>query len=161
MTTVANIVRTDHAPVLLRENTEQAGLSQLEVNVIFTDLKATALALKTACGLAANLNACIRMRAAFAVPLRLPLDHPHISIAFMEKVLCDLVSELPDDGPEITGHLYLCRERIATFSQVLYPNSLVVIAGRMRPWRTTENRIAQHLQSEGHRVILVPFGRKS
>ena len=129
MTNIAKIARTSEPPVLLSENAEQSSLRQLEVNVIFTGTKATALALKTASRLAADLNACIRIRAAFAVPVRLPLDHPQVSIAFMEKLLADLVFQLPEDAPEATGHIYLCRERKETFSRVLLPNSLVVIAG--------------------------------
>ena len=126
------------------------------MNVIFTGVKGTSMALKTASQLAADLNACIRIRAAFAVPMRLPLDHPQISIVFMEKLLSDLAAQLPEDAPEATGHIYLCRDRLETFSRVLFPNSLVVIAGPKRPWRTDESRIARRLQSNGHRVIFVP-----
>jgi hypothetical protein len=156
MRNIANIARTIEPPVLLPESTDQSGLSQLEVNVIFTGVKGTSMALKTASQLAADLNACIRIRAAFAVPMRLPLDHPQISIVFMEKLLSDLAAQLPEDAPEATGHIYLCRDRLETFSRVLFPNSLVVIAGPKRPWRTDESRIARRLQSNGHRVIFVP-----
>jgi hypothetical protein len=155
MTNIANIARTIAPPSLLPESGDQSGLKQLEVNVIFTGVKATSLALKLASRLAADLNACIRIRAAFAVPLRLPLDHPQVSISFMEKLLADLVSQLPEDAPEATGHIYLCRERKETFSRVLFPNSLVVIAGPKRPWPTDESRIVRLLQSEGHRVIFI------
>ena len=124
MKNTTNIERTDWQPVP-QQNSEQPGLNQLELNVIFTGTKATALALKTASNLAADLQACIRIRAAFAVPMRLPLEHPQISIAFMEKVLADLVSQVPEDGPETTGHIYLCRDRMEAFSQALHANSLV------------------------------------
>ncbi|HWF39659.1 MAG TPA: hypothetical protein VG322_14130 [Candidatus Acidoferrales bacterium] len=161
MTNIANITRTIEPPVRPPESAEQSGLRHLEVNVIFTGTKATALALKTASRLAADLNARIRILAAFAVPVRLPLDHPQVSVAFMEKLLGDLVSQLPDEAPEATGHIYLCRERMETFSRVLLPNSLVVLAGPKRPWRTDESRIAQRLQSGGHRVIFVPLGSRN
>lgn len=152
-------MRSEHAPVL-PEKSQASGLGQLDVNVIFTNSRATALALKATTALATSLNARIHIRAAFEVPFRLPLDHPQVSIAFMEKVLSDLVSELPHDGPEITGHLYLCRERIETFLRILCPNSLVVIAGQRRPWPTTESRMARRLRSGGHRVIFIRFRRE-
>jgi hypothetical protein len=161
MKNIANIAGTNWSPAFFQENAEQSDLKQLEVNVIFTGTKATTVALKTASSLAANLEGCIRIRAAFAVPMRLPLDHPQISIAFVEKLLADIVSQAPADGPETTGHIYLCRERTQAFSQALHPNSLVVIAGPKRPWPTAESRLARHLESEGHRVIFVPLGRKT
>src|SRR5260370_910478 len=57
---------------------------RLEVNVIFTDAQATAVALKTAGSLARDLGACIRVRAAIAVPYSLPLDKPPVSVHFTE-----------------------------------------------------------------------------
>jgi len=155
MRNIADIARTIEPPVLLPESSDQSGLRQLEVNVIFTGVKGTSMALETASQLATGLNARIRIRAAFAVPVRLPLDHPQISIAFMEKLLSDLAAQLPEDAPEATGHIYLCRDRMETFSRVLKPSSLVVIAGPKRPWRTDESRIVRRLQSHGHRVIFI------
>jgi hypothetical protein len=153
--TTNNVERT---PVLLRHETEQSPLGQFQVNVIFTDSRATVHALKVATELAAGLCANIRIRVAVAVPMRLPLDHPQVSIIFMKKVLSDLVAKVPHDCAEITGHLYLCRERIEAILHVLVPNSLVVIAGPKRPWPTVESRIAKRLQSEGHRVLFTPIG---
>jgi len=162
MRNIANVVRTIEPPVLFPGSSDQSGVRQLEVNVIFTGVKGTSVALETASHLAAGLNASIRIRAAFAVPLRLPLEHPQVSIAFMEKLLADLASQLPEDAPEVTGHIYLCRDRMEAFSRVLGPNSLVVIAGPKRLWRTDESRVARRLQSGGHRVIFVPTnGRRT
>ena len=147
----------DRAPILTRDQAEPSALGQLEVNVIFTDSRATAWAFKAAMALAADLDACIRVRAAIAVPFCLPLDRPQVSISFTEKVLSQLVSQAEPNDLEVTIHLYLSRDRIETFSQVLRPNSLVVIAGRKRLWPTPESRIAERLQSRGHRVLFIPF----
>jgi hypothetical protein len=94
-----------------------------------------------------------------AVPFPLPLNHPQVSIPFAEEVLSALVSEFEQNSLDITGHLYLSRNRVETFLQILQPNSLVLIAGRKRPWPTAESRIATKLQSEGHRVVFIPFRR--
>jgi len=148
------------APALIWEGTESSfGTAPLEVNVLFTDRRATRAALLAAMGLATDLNATIRVRAVIAVPFALPLDHPQVSIPFTEEVLAALVSEFEQNSLDITAHLYLSRNRIETFLQILQPNSLVVIAGRKRPWPTLESRIAAKLQSEGHRVVFIPFRR--
>jgi len=148
------------APALFREGPESSpGPAPLEVNVLFTDWRATRAALRALTGLAADLNATIRVQAVIAVPFALPLDHPQVSIPFTEKVLSALVAEFEQNSLDITAHLYLSRNRIETFLQILQPNSLVVIAGRKRPWPTAESRIATKLQSEGHRVVFIPFRR--
>ena len=130
---------------------------QLEVNVIFTDPVATAVALETATTLALDLNACVRLRAAIVVPFRLPLDCPQVSISFIEGVLSDLVRNLRANNIDLTVHLYLSRDRTQTFLEILRPPSLVVISGRKRLWASGESRLAKRLQSEGHRVLFLPF----
>jgi hypothetical protein len=157
MTNELSAVRSERPPVLTWERAEPSAPGQLEVNVIFTDPHATASAFKAATTLAADLDACIRVRAAIAVPLRLPLVRPQVSIPFMEKVLSELVSRAEPSSLDVTIHLYLSRDRIETFLQVLHPNSLVIIAGRKRLWPTPESRIAKSLQSQGHRVMFIPF----
>jgi len=147
------------ARALVWEGTDSSGPAPLEVNVLFTDRRATRVALRAATGLATDLNATIRVRAVVAVPFALPLDHPQVSIPFTEEVLSGLVSEFEQNSLDITAHLYLSRNRIEAFLQILQPNSLVVIAGRKRPWPTAESRIAIKLQSEGHRVVFIPFRR--
>jgi len=105
---------------------------RLEVNVLFTDLQATAAASDFAQSFAHELGARISLRAAVAVPLQLPLDQPQVSVAFFQNVMRGLVAQLKRETFDPTLHLYLCRDRVWAFSQVLTPNSLVVIAGRRR-----------------------------
>jgi len=148
------------ALALAREGIESSGLGPLEVNVLFTDVQATRAALRAATELATDLNAAIRVRAVIAVPLALPLDHPQVSIPFAEEALSALVWEFKQNSLDITAHLYLSRNRVETFFEILPPNSLVVVAGRKRPWPTLQSRIARRLQSEGHRVVFIPFRRR-
>ena len=138
---------------------EELGPGRLEVNVIFTDPQATVTALKTAGSLARDLGACIRVRAAIAVPYGLPLDKPPVSVRFTEGLLSDLVCRLELDTFEPSVHLYLCRDQVETLVQVLRPNSLVVIGGRKHWWPTAERRMARALRSKGHRVVFIGLKR--
>ena len=133
----------------------------LAVNVIFTDVQSTAAALKFAQSFARELGARISLRAAVAVPFQLPLDQPQISVAFLQDAMRELVAQLKSETFDPTIHLYLCRDRIWALSQVLKPNSLVVIAGRKRWWPTAETRMARALRAEGHRVIFVDSKTRS
>ena len=127
----------------------------LEVNVIFTELQATAAALTFAQSLARELGAHIQLRAAINVPPQLPLDEPPVSVAFLQENLRKLVSQLESDTFDPRVHVYLCRDRVEALLQVLKPNSVVVIGGRKHWWPTSESRMARALRAKGHRVILV------
>ena len=133
----------------------------LELNVIFTDLQSTAAALNFAQFFALELGARISLRAAVAVPFQLPLDRPPVSVAFLQDVMRKLVSQLKRETFDPTLHLYLCRDRVWGLSQVLKPNSLVVIAGRKRWWPTAETRMADALRAKGHQVVFVDSKKQS
>lgn len=137
------------------ETTAETDSQPLEVNVIFTELQATAAALRAAESLARGLGACIRLWAAIIVPLRLPLDRPPVSVRFMEQLLGDLAGQPEQDGSDVTVHLYVCRDWLGALSQVLKPNSLVVIGGRTHWWPTAASRMAGALRGKGHRVVFV------
>src|ERR1035441_9645471 len=94
-------------PSVSWETAEGLGPGRLEVNVIFTDPQATAAALKTAGSFARDIGACIRVRAAIAVPYALPLDKRLVSVRFTERLLSDLVCRLELDAFEPSVHLYL------------------------------------------------------
>ena len=146
-------------PSAIWDTAEGLRPKRLEVNVIFTDPQATVAALKTAGSLARDLGACIRVRAAIAVPYALPLDKPPVSAGFIEELLSDLVCRLELDAFEPSVHLYLCRDQVETLLQVLSPNSLVVIGGRKHWWPTAERRMARALRSKGHRIVFIGVKR--
>ncbi len=129
--------------------------SRLEVNLIFTNQKATLCALETVESLARDLGAFIRLRATIVVPYALPVDEPPVSIPFLERSLFNLINRLERDGFEATAHLYFCRDREKALLQVLEQNALVVIGGRKRWWPTDADRLVRALRSAGHRVIFV------
>jgi len=127
----------------------------LEVNVIFTDPLATGAALKCAQSFARELGVGIHLQAAVVVPFQLPLEEPPVPVAFLQETLRELVAQLETDTFDPAVHLYLCRDRVRALSQVLRPNSLVVLGGRKHWWPTAESKLARALRSQGHRVILV------
>ena len=145
------------APTPIEDETELSCPAQLEVNVLFTDARATRTALEAATRLTKELNASIRVRAVMPVPFTLPLDRPQFSIPFLEQALSRLVTPFQQNSLDITAHLYLSRNRIETLLQVLQLNALVILAGRERPWPTAESRMAKRLQVEGHRVAFLPL----
>ena len=157
----STIIKQPARPAVIWETPEASGPGRLEVNVIFTDPQGTAAALKTAGVLARDLGACIEVRAAIAVPYKLPLDKPPVSVDFLESLLCRLVCR-PDLHTCRPGvHLYMCRDQIETLVRVLRPNSLVVISGREHWWPTAERRMAKALRSKGHRVVFVGLKREA
>lgn len=159
-TCASEFLSRDCKPALTGQAGPQRDSGRLEVNVVFTAPQATALALRTATALAAELDACIRLRAAVVVPLQLPLDQPQISIPFMQDVLSGLVSRLEPHKLDVTAHLYLSRDRTETFLDLLEPNSVVILAARKRPWPTPEGRFAKRLQHAGHRVLFIPWTKR-
>src|SRR4029077_17272935 len=125
----------------------------LEGNVIFTELQATAAALKFPQPFARDLGAFIPLRAAINVPPQLPLDEPPVSVAFLQENLRKLVSQLEGDTFDPKVHLYLCRDHVQALLQVLKPNSVVVIGGRRRWWAPGGTKVARALPAKGARVI--------
>ena len=152
---LSSVITKPARPSASWETDKGLGPRRLEINVIFTDPHATAAALKTAGLLARGLGACIRVRAAIAVPYALPLDQPPASAGFVEELLSGLVCRMELDAFEPSVHLYLCRDQVESLLNVLSPNSLVVIGGRMHWWPTAERRVARALRSKGHRVVFV------
>jgi hypothetical protein len=161
MNTQSNIaIEKSARPSVNWETAEELKPRRLEVNVIFTNPQATVAALKTAGSLAQNLGASIQVRAAIAVPYKLPLDKPPVSVGFIEELLSDLVLRLDLGAFEPMVHLYLCRDQMDALLQVLKPNSLVVISGQEHWWPTSERRMAKILRSKGHRVVFVGLKRE-
>ena len=135
---------------------EGTSAEPLEVNVIFTELEATAAALKAAESFARELGARICLRAGVVVPVQLALDQPLVSVEFLEKALRDLVNRSVAGELERTIHLYICRDWMDTLSEVLKPDSVVMIGARKRWWPTSTSRLARALRTRRNRVIVIP-----
>ncbi|MGA9882380.1 MAG: hypothetical protein WBQ34_01545 [Candidatus Acidiferrales bacterium] len=142
------------------ETAKGTSLGLLEVNVIFTNMEATAAALSATESFARDLGARIRLRAGIVVPVQLPLDQPLVSVNFFEQALRKLMHSSESDEFERTIHLYICRDWNDTLVEVLKPDSVVVIGFRKRRWPTAESRLARALRAKGIRVMLVDTRRK-
>ena len=137
-----------HDPVDRRCN------ERLDLNVIFTDPQGTLAALRTAGKLAQGLGAHVHLVALQAVPLRLPIDQPQVSVDFRKRMLSELISQAELNPEETTAELYLCRDQAQALRQLLKPNSLVVMGGKKHWWPTAESRLEEALLAEGHEVVL-------
>ena len=124
----------------------------LDIEVIFTSVEGTLVALTRAGKLAENLGARIVLVVPQIVPWPLPLESPPVLLEFQEARFREIASSSPVD---IHVHLYLCREPLNILGQVLKPRSLTVVAGRKGFWPTKEQRLTRTLKGMGHEVIFV------
>jgi hypothetical protein len=95
--------------------------AQLRVYVIATAEKGTIAALRSAAGLAVDLNAQIHLMGLEAVPSRFLLEEPLGSVAPLQRMLCGLVGHAGIVDKEVRVGLYLCRDRRQTLRRVLPP----------------------------------------
>ncbi len=134
----------------------ESGLDpRLRVTVVFTTAEGTIAALRTAGGLAKNLGARIALVVTEVVPFHFPLDHPPVSIEFLERRPINLVYESGIQAEEVSIEICLCRDQKQCLRQMLSPRSLVVIGGRRRWWCRRERKLEQLLRLLGHHVIFV------
>ena len=124
----------------------------LEVNVVFTTERGTAAALKTAGNLARQLDAGVRLLVTQVVPFALPLDRPKVAVRFIHERCLKVALECTEVA-ENRINVYLCRDRSQVLRRVLSANSLVIIGGKRRWWRTAEQKLAKMLEVQGHHVI--------
>ena len=135
------------ARIPITEQETEAGLS---IDVVFTSVQATLGALKKAGALADRLNARIHLVVPQVVPFPCPLTNPPTSASFNERRLRVIAGE---SRIATTVHVYLCRDPWETLKRVLSPQSLVVIGGKRRWWRTAADRLAAKLRRSGYDVI--------
>jgi hypothetical protein len=122
----------------------------LEIVVIFTALKQTLEALRTAASLAQGLHAAIRVIVPQIVPLPFPLDRPPVGREFTERRFQTLIPS----GPIPTWvDVRLCRDESAIVN-VLASKSLVVIGVRTRWWPRSDRSLARWLRAAGHHVVI-------
>ena len=126
--------------------------SEMDLCVVFTSVKATLAALRTAGALASRLRCRITLVVPQVVPYPLPLTSPPVLIDLAERQFRVLASQSP---VETIVRIYLCRDREDALTQMLKPRSLLVVGGRRRWWPTRETRLARRLRRAGHEVVFV------
>jgi hypothetical protein len=132
---------------------EQDRSNGLPVTVVYTTVAATLAALRRAGELAQQLDARIRIVVPHVVPYPLPIDRPHIDPSFKVRHFRTISV---DGAIETNIDVCLCRDPYKAIMQSVCPQSVVLIGGRKRWWRTREQRLAKRLSIAGHHVIFVP-----
>jgi len=117
---------------------------EFEVVVIYTRIRATLCAMKTAGRLAAGLGARIRI----IVPQcqTWPDQRGEAERHFRTIVR--------DRKIETQLEVRPCTDRCRMLQQALAPGSIVVLGGACRRWPTCESRLARKLREAGHDVLL-------
>jgi len=128
----------------------EPGERSFEVYVVYTNRSGTLAALATADRLARKLQARARLIMPYEVPYALALEHPAVPVKFLEEQLRALATHT---SLEITGGIYLCRNKRHTLRILLGPDSLVIVGGRKRWWPTAEQKLARALEQDGRHVI--------
>ncbi len=116
--------------------------SPLRITVLFTDVKHTLTALRSAANLACDLNATIRILYPYAVPYPLSVGHPPVGREFLARQVRTIAN-----GCSIPTQIdvCLCRDAESIVLRLLEPHSIVVL-GSKRKW-------ARFLSRNGHYPI--------
>ena len=125
---------------------------RLNIEVVFTSVEATLVALRRAADLANRLAARITLVVPQVVPNPLPLESPPVLLDWNERRFRVIAEE---SQVEMTVQIYLCRDRVQALCALVKPRSVVVLGGRKAWWPTPETRLARKLRRAGHEVILV------
>src|SRR5262245_41921429 len=124
--------------------------NEFEVIVVFTHARSTLAALKTAGRLAIGLGARIRLLAPHIVPYPVPLPKALVGTTCSERRFRTVVrAGRVDTRVEVR----LCRNRWQMLRNVLPPQSVVVLGGRVSWWATAETRLSRKLRAAGHHVV--------
>ena len=143
-------------PTDIREASPRTnGVTELEVDVVFTTFEGTLAALEKASELSRDLETGIRLLVPQVVPYIYAIDRPPVDAGFLRRKMIDLVLQGVSGGAKTTIDLYFCRDRLRTLLSVLKPNSLVVVGGRRRWWATDESRLSKALRNNGHQVVSI------
>ena len=120
--------------------------------VPFTTPELTRAALRHA-GVCSDLDVHVALVDIQVVPFPCPLDQPPISREFSERRLQQLLKD-----SRLPGHaaVLYTRDWRETFSKVLEPKSLVILATQKKWWPTRQQTLARALTKAGHQVMLLP-----
>lgn len=130
----------------------QRGAGGLQVFVPYTCPDLTRAALAQAAVLTRNLTAHITLFVVQVVPFPLPLDKPDVSATFLERKLTAVAQEA---ATQADIQIVFARDPDLGWTQILMPNSLVVMATKKRWWPTAEVKLARALAQAGHSVALL------
>jgi len=140
-------------PDALVEPTNTPKPETLRINIVFSDLHTTKLALKRAVELAIDLSAETQIIVPHVVPYPLDLECPVVPLEFTCHQLQIFAGSTGAD-PYI--HVYLCRD-VMDLLRKLLPAGSIAVLGTSKRWLfpTRSERIARRLRKGGCDVVLV------
>jgi hypothetical protein len=124
----------------------------LELVVPYTDPDLARALLRKAAALTAGLQARISLVAVHSVPFPADFRCQASTHAFLVDKLTALAAESP---LPVVPQVVLARSRDEGFRYALRPESTVIVGSRRHFWRTSEERLARMLVSDGHKVALL------
>jgi len=122
------------------------------VHVVATTLPGTRAAMKAAAAMAKGVESRVRVIAARQVSADSSSGQQSASArAFAQEIM-----QWPETRSSRADVLPCLCKRLSDVAQLLTPQSVVVIGGRSRWWwASREQRLADSLTAEGHRVLFV------
>ncbi|QOY86924.1 hypothetical protein [Paludibaculum fermentans] len=121
-----------------------------EIVVLFTTVRETLGALRTAGRLAQGVATSIRLLVPQVVPYPLPLDEPPVSSGHLIR---EFQVVLEDSQLETRIDVRRCRDHWQAVGAALKPRSVVVMGGSRGWWPSRKYRLAARLRSAGHQVV--------
>jgi hypothetical protein len=125
---------------------------EIELVVPFTDSQTTRAVLERARVMTAGLDARILLVAVHALPYPSAFTCPAATHAFLVDQLLELANGCP---MPVASQVVLARSREDGFRHALKEDSTVLVGTRKHIWRTAEERLANMLAGDGHKVILL------
>ena len=125
-------------------------VAELDLVIPFTTPELTRAAINAANRMGAGLNAALRLVRVQVVPFELDLNRSPVFIDFLKEQLAGFESALP-----IAGEVRLARDFEDGLKGALGADSVVILATKQRPWRTSTERLSRSLRKSGYRTILV------
>jgi len=130
---------------------------ELELIIPYTDLELARDLLRKTAALTAGLQARITLIAVHSVPFPADFRCPTAAHAFLVEQLTELASECP---LPVNPQVVLARSLEDGLRFALRPESTILVGTRRQLWRTTEERLARTLVSDGHKVALLHVGKE-
>jgi hypothetical protein len=124
--------------------------AELDIVIPFTTPELTRAAIDAANCMGAGLHAALRLVRVQVVPFELDLNRPPVFIEFLKEQLAGFESALP-----IAGEVRLARDFEDGLKSTLGADSVVILATKQRPWRTSTERLSRSLRRSGYRTVLV------
>ena len=129
-------------------------MGSLPVFVIATTQRGTRAALAAAAVCAAGLTDRVVLLVPHVVPYAQPLDHPADPPVLAGERFLDVARTV---GADIDIHVCVCRSP-ASVTTLLPVDSLVLVGGRRRWWRSREQHLIDALTRVGTRALFVATG---